>query len=224
MQVAEAVPIIHKIHETGYWRINIRPTVFESDRVASLSACRDIIEKCKVSMSGWGYPNFYHATLTNGQDWIEASDDREPRVGYWKFYQSGQFIHHLACWEDYDYPNPKILRVLSTVLILTATFEFAARLAEQNILRPAAEILIELGNMDRRSLAEPSWTFFRSSYTAGMNQITAFERVVTPESLLGTSQEFALDAALALFERFDWVNPPREILAEEQRKILEGRG
>lgn len=221
MNTGEVKALLGKIHSTGYWRINIRPTRFQPDRIPSLSQCRDIIKEVKVSLRGWDYPHIDQRELLSGQDWIESRTDWMSHIEYWRFYQSAQFIHHLSCREDADRPSRKVLSMLGTLYTTTEVLLFASRLASKNLLEPAAQISIKLLGMDGRLLDEPGRVLSRE-YIARVDEIT-FDKVIETELLIATSSEIALDATVSIFERFNWEYPSRQVLVEDQRKLLERR-
>ena len=84
-------PILDKIHSTGYWRINIYPSVFNQSLISSLTEVREIIDSCVVSLRGWDYPDIERNNITNGQDWIECTSEFKElgHLEYWRFFQSG---------------------------------------------------------------------------------------------------------------------------------------
>ena len=88
---------------------------------------------------------------------------------------------------------------------------------------PSAEIAITLMGTQDRLLS--SWNPARHlsmSYASSLPEI-ANEQTIQAEDLLASSSEFALDCTLHLFERFGWLHASREMLAEDQRKLLERR-
>jgi hypothetical protein len=221
MTVAEISTLIDKIHSTGYWRINIRPTVFQPTRISQVSECKDFIANAKVSLRGWDYPHIDPRNLIIGQDWIENSTDWQLSVEYWRFFQSAQFVHHFSCSEDYEHPNHKVLGMLNTLYTATEIFLFASRLGVKNLLSPAAEITIELMGMEGRQIYEPS-RVFSGQLISRIDQIK-FQRIVDVESLIAQSSEIAIDATTFIFERFNWEHPSRQVLIEDQRRLLERR-
>jgi hypothetical protein len=220
MAVAEALPMLTKIQATGYWRINIRPTVFDQYRIADRSTCWQIMEDSQVSLRGWNYPHIGRERIA-GHEWIESSTDLEQHVDFWRFYQSGQFIHYRAVKEDILFPQKKILGMLSTLYTLTEIFEFAGRLADRDILRPGGDIYIQLHGMNGRELAEED-RHFAKPYVAGVDPII-FHKTFDQYTLIAERDELAVNAAIHVFEMFNWETPTKSILAEDQRKLLERR-
>src|SRR5829696_6596341 len=85
-----------EIHDTGYWRVLIHPTVFEGSRIPTLADCWRIVEESRVSLRGWDYPHVDPAQQLRGDDWVQSGAAWANHVELWRFYQSGQFVHHFA--------------------------------------------------------------------------------------------------------------------------------
>ena len=83
--------ILKKIHSKGYWRVNIRPTIFNEGLVKSFSEARAIMDKCGVLLRGWDFPHFTNAKIINMNNWIESQVEFEGHIEYWRFYLTGQF-------------------------------------------------------------------------------------------------------------------------------------
>lgn len=226
--------LLSKIKATGYWRINIRPTVFESDRIPHLSKCWEIVESAQTRLRGWDFPHIEHSYRRNMDNWIESGIDWSHIKEYWRFYQSGQFIHYSAFIEDYnelswtssmyeDGRPDRYLEIISTLYRLTEIFEFSARLASKDILSPGATVSIKLVDTKNRDLVfQHIRRHLSRRYTCSLPEI-AFKRTYAERELLGAAREQALTAALHVYERFNWNNPPREVFVEDQDKLLERR-
>ncbi len=224
---------ISKIHSVGHWRVNIRPTQFTDKLIPSLTECWRLVETSKVVLRGWDYPHVNEREKANGQDFIQSGIDWQEygHVEFWRFYQSGQFVHHFAGLEDYhelpwsasDGKPERYLLWVSALYTVSEIYEFASRLAAKEVLRPKAHVSIRLGSMAGRELA--GWgtqDMVPRGYTSHIEDID-LTNTHTPESLLGRSGELALDTALQVFERFGWIDAPRQWLAEIQREFLEKR-
>jgi hypothetical protein len=214
-----------KIHSTGYWRVNIRPTKFESERIPSLAKCRDILQTSIVQLRGWDYPHLDNTETANGQDWVESGCDFLSHIEYWRLYQSGQFVHQFACIEDHEASSAHIrgLEVISTLYTVTEIFEFAGRLAIRGVFSPEAEMSITLAGMEGRKLF--LWSPERSLnrlYVCCIPEI-AFSKTFTEAEISARASELALDTTVWIFERFNWIEVPRQVLAEDQKRFLERR-
>ena len=226
--------LLAKIHRDGYWRVVIRPAEFKADRIPTLTRCKEIVEASVVSLRGWDYPYVQQNSLELGQDWIASSCDWEQGLHfeYWRFHQSGQFVHHFNCWEEAHplsrVPAPaKYLLVLNTLFTVTEIFEFGARLARHDALGSAAEVVIELHGMKGRELtyqdAMQAVLFGRGKKYVAQQDDIKFQTQVPVNRLLGSTRDLAIDGVVSVFERFGWFNPSRERLTQEQAKFLERR-
>ena len=223
---------MEEIKSMGYWRVNIRPAKFERSRIDSLSRCWELVESCRVYLRGWDYPAVNDKERVLGGEWVQSGADFRGIIELWRFYQSGQFIHYFSCLEDRHRTEEVSTRLknavtglsaLSTLYRVTEIFEFAARLAQKGVLQPQLQISVKLEGMRSRQLF--SWDTFpylSGSYICEIDEIL-FEKQFSTAEIIAAGHEEALKTAVYIFERFGWQNPPRQILAEDQRKLLERR-
>ncbi len=227
--------LLARIKAAGHWRVVLRPTVHEARRVTSLSACWHLLESNQVRLRGWYFPHLSNNHRQNMDGWIESGSDWQDELEYWRFYQSGQFLHyhsfienfHEVPWRSSEYPGrgkpQKCLEIVSTLYRISEIYEFASRLAQRGVMDPECEIQIDLTDTQERELV--FWTidrFLSGRYVSQLEKIS-FHATHSQDELVAKSAEFALDAAIYVFERFNWNNPPREVLAEDQRRLLERR-
>ncbi len=231
---------VKKIHKTGYWRVNIRPTSFNKNFIPSLNECLEIIKACKVYLRGWDYPHLGREETTFGEDWIESGCDLEPVLEYWRFYQSGQFIHHFICREDYEIPDggrgdvvpwytPQVspsghyLDIINLLYTLTEIFEFSARLASHQVLSSGAEILIKLvDTKDRQLIIRGPGRRLTEIYRSRLREIS-YSHSFNEQELLSSAAQLALNTTIYFLERFNCTTISRSILLEDQAKLLERR-
>lgn len=235
---------LEEIKSHAYWRVNIRPLEFKKDRIQTLSETRKIVEESIVKLAGWNYPHLYEPETVNGEDWVQSGIDFEDFIEFWKFYQSGQFIHYFALHEDHNYRvkehinqhrgrypifsrsirKPKgFVSIFWALYTITHVYEFAIRLAQKNIYDTKVYISIQLQGIKDYELFfwEPT-RILNKQYIAGIEQIP-FESELGTEELIATGHEEAINKTIHFLECFNWNNPPREILVEEQKKLLEKR-
>jgi hypothetical protein len=221
---SEESPLLSKIHAKGYWRVVVRPTRYVEKRIPTLSECRRHLEESTVRLRGWDYPHV--KDVTNGQNWIESSEDwLHGHIEYWRYYQTGQFVHHFAMTEDYEESSKDLhgLDFINTLYRLTEIFEFAARLAARGLLSPGVDVRVELHNCEGRRLF--SWDpgrFIERSHLS-VTPTIEYKTTATDTELLGRGGEMAVDGTIHVLERFNWNDVPRDILAAEQAKFLERR-
>lgn len=226
--------VTNKIKSRGYWRVEIRPTSFEKLRIRTFSQARELVQSCIVLWRGWDYPHWNARTVRNMHDWVESWEDWEHEIEYWRFYRSGQFVHLFALREAYRNILPKrypprpprtgYVSFLSTTYQVTEILEFAARLANKGILRPSAFISIGLHNIKDHELASFSASrFLPDGYVYTTDDPIIIEEEVPQQKLATNPDDLALNFITEIFERFNWDNPPRNMLAEDQKRLRERR-
>lgn len=228
----------NKIKEAPHCRVVIRPGEFVEERVESLGKCWRLIESSRVYLRDRSYPHLDYQHRRYGKNWVESWDEYRAHKEYWRFYQSGQFLHLLAFREDYfrdtaeekarsDVPelnnlSPSgYLDAISSLRTITEIFEFAARLTQKVGFGDSISTIIQMVGVKDRVLfvSDPARDFSRP-YLAREHTLSK-EWSLSTEQLLGESSELALDAAEWFFERFQWMDPPRQVLADIQRRLLE---
>jgi hypothetical protein len=225
------------VTEGPHWRVIIKPQVFRRDRIASLKDCWHTVERCRVPWSGWDYPYIHKENRAEGPDWIASWCESSWRDEYWKFFQSGQFIHLFSFKEDKEaecerlarfqirFPNgftpAGFIDVGTTVRRLTEITEFAARLSQKALFAEGSSISIQMNRVRDRVLFD--WnrkrTFF--PFSAAREDNISWEQAVPITDLVARTSGLAIDVAVWVFERFNYSNVPRRALEEEQRKFLE---
>jgi len=211
--------VVAKIRSMGYWRVVIRPpeSEYQKDRVANILDLPRIIERSKVSLRGWDFPHIdRQSEIAIGSTFVDQAIDWEGYVEYWRFYQSGQFLHLDGLKEDWMgeakmFPDPQPLQpgtrlgVSSAMFRFTEIFEFASRLA----LTPAGSktlvIQIDLNGLAGRSLwvDSPNHRRFSHQHTASVNTFQ-HEQEYRTEDLASTAWDLALPPAIELYRRFGW--------------------
>lgn len=227
--------ILEKIHSSGYWRVQIRPTHFDEKRLKNLKKSWDVVEESVVMLRGWDYPHINLDTKEHGINYVGSSVDFGSSKESWRLYQSGMFIHHFACMEDYvidpndtgytsirtPSPSGKYLGVLATLYSLTEIFIFASRLATRKVLDPSCEMSIELRGMDGRQLM-----FFdrgrhlRGGYICEID-VLPYSNTFPIPSITSNHAEYARVAFAWIMERFQWTSITEAMFFEEQTKFIE---
>ena len=97
---ATSADILDDIRGGPHWKVVIRPQSFEQERIPTLDACLTAVEDSQVWLRGWSYP-YLGENLERGKDWIASCVEAfEERREYWRFFQSGLFVHYFSFWED----------------------------------------------------------------------------------------------------------------------------
>jgi hypothetical protein len=242
-QVRLPVPVLSDPH----WRVNFRPDEYTEDRIPKLANCFEIIEKNKLSLRGWDYPHLSNRDTQRGigTNWVASWSDFWGHREYWRFYQSGQFLHffsvreatetewrqklqremssHLSFMEDVDWDQvPGFISILNFIYSMTEIFEFAARLCQVQVYKGALDINIRNKGIQGFILAAGWDRGWHSYYAAAENELGrswSFETDV----LVAESADKALNSILWFFERFGWLSPPEEVIRRDQENFLKGR-
>ncbi|MDA1096766.1 MAG: hypothetical protein O3B84_05875, partial [Chloroflexi bacterium] len=80
----------------------MRPATYLDLRVGNVLELGRILASTAVSLRGWDFPHIDSRTSPRvGREWIEQNIDWEMHVEFWRFYQSGQFVHFAGLHEDW---------------------------------------------------------------------------------------------------------------------------
>jgi hypothetical protein len=224
-----------------HWRVTLRPDRHEPELVPTLGELWAIVGRTKLSLRGWDYPHIDFAeNQEQGSNWVASWSDFQGHKEYWRFYQSGQFVHLFTVrevtepgWQDklrnsarvFIGPqaregSPTFISIGSFLWTVTEIFEFAARLAEVGVYREMVNVSIRLEGIANFALTETD----RHIHNLYRNTIDVLEKTweIGSTDLLAKSSEHALSATVWFFERFGWLRPPLDSLRDEQEKLLKG--
>ena len=226
--------LLGKIRSRGHWRVRIRPINFDEGRVSDATELERIMERTYVQFRGWDFPHLgsnppEHCKDGNGNVCIGRETDWEHYVELWRFYRSGQFIHHSGMkedWQDqrqlsslYQGLEPgEALDALEAILRFSEMFEFAARL----IFKPASleciNLEITINGLEGRALWDkPGGLIPANKYRCSVEKYhyqQAFSFIH-----LADSKPPALEAAADLFQQFGW-NPSMNLLRDIQTELI----
>lgn len=228
------------VQDAPHWRVILRPETFEAERISTLKECWNLMESCRVLLRGWDYPHVDREDRANGQAWIASWCDWKGHREYWRFYQSGQFIHLCSFWEDsypekakqraqrirfmpQDFSPSGYLDIVDMLCTITEIFEFATRLAQKGVFGDSLSITVQMTEIKDRILI--AWDLSRiwDGFYRATEHTLAKERRLETELLVSKSAELARDTTAWFYERFGWMDASPQLLANEQQKLLEGR-
>jgi len=236
--------IVFKIKESAHWRVVLRPGEFKKERIGRLSELWKIVEETRVRFRGWDYPHISHRQEERviGADYIGCWCRIERHIEYWRFYQSGQFIH-LFAFKECDPMYAKILHeylvkevpftsqqlnlisgfidITSSIYTFTEIFEFASRLAQREVLYPECQIIIGMHNIMGWALSFSD--FGRALYDLYIAKDEPLEKSwqLTSEDLITRTRELAIEASLWFFERFG-LEMLKRVIADIQGGLFKG--
>jgi hypothetical protein len=97
-------------------------------------------------------------------------------------------------------------------------------LANKNILHPSAFISIGLHNIkDHELVSFNASRFMPDGYVYVTDEPIIMEKEISQQELVTNPDNLALNFIVEIFERFNWSNPSRKILAEDQKRLRERR-
>ncbi|HEY1269787.1 MAG TPA: hypothetical protein VGH16_21185 [Candidatus Binatia bacterium] len=235
------VPVLALPH----WRVNIRPTTYRENLIPSLSKCFEVVEQTKVRLRGWDYPHLSSRSTQRGQgaNWIASWSNAFGHNEYWRFYQSGQFLHLFSVREhsetdfhahlekvsrthhylqEPNWPSVKgYISLLNFVYTVTEIFEFGARLSEKDIYQGDIEFRIDLRDIAGFLLTVEANRAWHSCYQSSEDHL-GNTWMIRSDVLIAESAKKSLDAIVWFFERFGWMNPPIEALRSDQEQLIKG--
>lgn len=228
------------IKENPHWSVIIRPDIFEPEHIPTLKGCWSLIESCRVSLRGWDYPHVDSKNRINGTDWIASWCEFRNHREYWRFYQSGQFVHLFSFNEDEERERaeqrarleiniPKnfspsgYLSIINTLYTITEIFEFATRLAQKETFGNSVSIVIELNKVKDRILFVWSPSRMFDLFCLAVEDVLTKKWDIKTQELVTNSAELARKTVVWFFERFQWMDPSPKLLSNEQQKFLERR-
>lgn len=234
------VPVL----ERPYWRVVIRPDHYDDQLIPSRSDCMKYVEKAKVRLRGWDFPHLSRreTELGQGSNWIASWCEFMGSIEYWRFFQSGQFVHLSAVREvtednwrgklqewvtsrlrhvkDVDWDRvPGFISITNLLYNITEYFEFASRLAQAGAYQGNVSIRIEVHGIKGFVLAaEPNRAWWL--YCAAHEEHLAHTWTVASDRLIAETAELSLLATAWFLESFGWMDPALDVLRREQQDFL----
>jgi hypothetical protein len=241
-QIQLPVPVLTDPH----WRVNFRPNDYQEELVPTVKNCFEIIEKYKLRLRGWDYPHLSYRDTERavGGNWVASWSDFQGHKEYWRFYQSGQFLHLFSVREstdsewkqklqiemenhldsrDVDLKQvPGFISTLNFIYSMTEIFEFAARLCQAEVYKGSLDIDIKIKGIHGFVLAAGRDRLWHRYYAATGNELGKCWTFET-DVLVAESADKALSTIVWFFERFGWLSPSEEVIRQDQKNFLSGR-
>ena len=224
--------LLDRIRSRGYWMAIIRPATFIEKRVAHRSELLPILTKNAVEIKGWSFPHIDEfLNIEKGPDWIGQELAWDKILEFWRFYQSGQFIHYFGMWQDWvtnsnqqlstpDKAGRVMLDVGDMVLRFTEIFEFAARLAFAEEWDEGVHVEVTVDNLDNHALQLPGREHGKFYWMPeAIDPRLQYSTDLSQTELIATAQEASLAPALRLFKCFRW-EPSIDLIRDLQGERL----
>jgi len=236
--------IIKKIKARGYWEVRLTPMRFNPTLIDERKKLIELIEKAHVRLRGWYYPHISHWSSPTtrkpivGSNYIEGGVEWDIFIEFWRFYQSGQFVHIFNMHEDYmegsglfrgrtdlkEFKPGEVLNTGSVIFEISEILAFVEGLVRQGVYDDGVKIEISLKGTKDRVLKVFDW-----------NKVPLFMdyKSITPsvdwkgeygkEDVLVNYKKIAIDAISWIFDSFNWINNPRNVFEEDQARLFERR-
>ncbi len=233
------VPVLNDPH----WRVNLRPGEYRAELIPTLDKCFEIIEKTRVMLRGGDYPHLSNQDTKRlrGNNWIASWANFMMQREYWRFYQSGQFLHifslpeaidpewkqkiksvmkcYLSLDGDINIDNvPGFISIENFIYKVTEIFEFAARLCQAQVYEGALNIDIRL--IDIKNFVLSTDSRFWPAYYAATERELNHSWSIDSNHLVADSANHARNAVSWFFERFGWTPPSLELIRQVQENFL----
>lgn len=229
-----------------YWRVNIRPSRYDRERIPTLDRCVHLVEHNTVRFRGWDYPHWAGRTDTvaYGNDWIASWTDFMGTIEYWRLYQSGQFVHlfavreatestwgeklrrdaqvHLSRLPDGDLSHvPGFISYVNLVYTIAEITEFATRMAQSEVYVGPFTVSISISGISGFLLTSDLSRVWVGRFTATEDKIDntwAFNS----GNLIGDSVTPSVDIVKWFVARFGWLDPSTEVIERDIRNFKQG--
>lgn len=215
-----------KIWPRPRWCLWSRAEDFKKARFRDLDQCSEFASSASVrSRARWTQYPWFNTGPERGEDWIaseiEVNDGTTQHFERWVLFRSGQFVHNLALDEMSPISGKThVLEILSTV---TALFEFVGRMADKKLNTGRTGICFEFHNVEGRQLTWPkdlsgleNFVDHRSAWCQDAS--FTIDVPYSATDLIERRREFALDAAVSIYSKFGWNDPPIDELRRMQQE------
>ena len=239
---ATSTDILDEIRNGPHWKVVVRPQSFEPERIPTLDDCLSVVRDSQVRLHGWPYP-YLDENFERGEDWLASFvESFEERREYWRFFQSGLFVHFFSFWEDRPswrsetqeryrkrglaadgFPNG-FLDVESALHTITEIFEFTACLMAAGALgaqHEAPVVRIGMYQIRDRALSATLLRIVDPHHQSTSDCLEHSWRVVGP-GVYDEAAKQAREATSWFLERFG-MKTTDIVLKPDQEKILRRR-
>lgn len=225
--------LLDDIRSLGYWKVVIRPAIFESKKVPDLRHLLELVRRSSIQFRGWDFPHMGSRTGPSvGIDWIGQECEWDYVRELWRVYQSGQFVFFGGLREDRRdqsglWPadaswRPKtVLHLEDAVLCISEFIEFSARYAVTEAGSDQMVIELQLNGLNGRQL----WTQHPFNFPLLPDERTSSETFtanlqVNRTELVASPKEIASRVSTDLMRHFGWEASPEFLLSIRERTRL----
>lgn len=228
-----------------HWRVNLIPSKYNNTSIPTLKECKKIIEKNSLHLRGWDYPHIGNEDeQSRGNNYIDSWSDFFGAREYWRFWQSGQFLH-LFSVREFSEPSFKeelkssmkmflshnkrinwedikgFISFVNSIYIFTEIFEFASRLSRSNIYENYLTLDISVSGINKFILSSDRSRDWHNLYQYGEDIISGTWNIDS-EELSMNSSKLSREKILWFFDKFGFY-PSMDLIKEIQGNFLSGK-
>lgn len=210
--------ILKRIWEGPRWRVAIRPMEFADARFRDIDHCEFFVRSSSVptpdSTSTRLYPSIPSDSIERDARgaWISGEMEYVKHLERWMLFRSGHFVHNFSVPEIKELGRRLHWRHVTA--IFGYAFEFAARMAREDLFGSHARIGIHLYDISGFGLVVPDGhggTDVSSCWAR--KKVIGIDEVFAAPDLRSEAQKLARDQVRQFFREFGWSNLPDSSLA-----------
>jgi len=230
------------IKSRGYWKIHLYPSTMDFLPIEPINKGKEIIKNTSVQLRGWDYPHFpkqsfEHQNIYVSGDKIEAWVDYDYHKEVWRLYNTGQFLHLFSLGEDWlmeshwssgelkKIPSGTVLSIEWSIFLITEIYYFIKNLIEAGLYKN--EIILEMiivGTKNRElTIFDPMRMPFIENYKSASKEIIFPKKIYEIKEFEINYLDLAYEQIFYLFNQFNWDNPNKSAIREDQKRLIERR-
>lgn len=223
--------LLKKIRLGGHWRVIVRPSTFEKNRIPSVSELYPLLERTSVRLRGRAFPIVRGEQPLELEDHIGYEEEDSRFAELWRFYQSGQLIQYSAFIEDRldpskieqlppDWKPGLYVDPVQVLFRATEIFEFATRLTFTPAADHQTHLEVSVSGIKGRTLKSATGMSLGVPIECSLEESVSLTYDFANLQLVSNNRVLALKMSRDLFMPFGW-NPSLSLLKDLQRDLLE---
>lgn len=222
--------------------VEIRPTVYEPEAL-TLAQCQELVAASQVLARGWYFPHINREAISVGPRGAFVNNETDSgvfsrHIERWRMYRSGQFLFTAKLWEfpeeelqqrmrDNMFPTTRsdiqgFISFIGQIYSISEAYVFAARLAQGAPYQGSVDVTVGLRNVGGWSLGSTEFAVDLGPYVTAL-EAPEHSVQVEPTSLIADPLGLAVDAVIAVFQQFGWLQPSAGMVENWQRQIFRNR-
>lgn len=227
-------------------RIIIRPEEYAPARISSISELWRTVEDVRIKRMGWDYPLLLRSDeyRSTGNNWIGAQAELSGGPQEWKMFQSGQFVHDMTIrgcsdsnrkaheeWARHHHMVPPdsdwgsvvgYVGIEWTMITCALVVELASRLCQKGIIEGRCSIALSMESIQGTVLVADPRRAWHDTFIAKVPSLNNTWHYPV-DALIADPISPPIDMAVWFFERYGWLEPPKEVIQKVIDDLRAGR-